>query len=120
MFAVTRAARRFEALAAEALAALFFEEKRAVRPSQLAEVFETTRGNISHCLSSLEAKGLVARRVDPEDARAFEIALKPAGKRAAVRVIAAFDQLQRSFEQTAGKRELAQMLTALRKLEEIQ
>ena len=61
LFAVTRAARRFEALTAQMLAddglsflealilaAIFFEAPQAVRPSSLAETFGTTRGNISH------------------------------------------------------------------------
>lgn len=130
MFAVTRAARRFEALAARALAddglsflegltlaALFFEAPKAVKPSQLAETFGTTRGNVSHCLSSLEAKGLLQRKIDPEDARAFLLALKPQGKRAALRVIAAFDRLQKDFESEIGKAALGEMLRALRKLE---
>jgi DNA-binding MarR family transcriptional regulator len=130
MFAVSRAARRFEALAARALAAdelsflegltmaaLFFEAPKAVKPSQLAETFGTTRGNVSHCLSSLEAKGLLQRKIDPEDARAFLLALKPQGKRAALRVIAAFDKLQKEFESEIGKTALGEMLIALRKLE---
>ncbi|HWO38862.1 MAG TPA: hypothetical protein VNO32_59570, partial [Candidatus Acidoferrum sp.] len=61
MFAVNRAARRFESLAAKVLAAdglsfleglvlaaLFFEAPRLVKPSQLADTFGTTRGNVSH------------------------------------------------------------------------
>jgi DNA-binding MarR family transcriptional regulator len=130
MFAVSRAARRFEALAARALAAdelsflegltlaaLFFEAPKAVKPSQLAETFGTTRGNVSHCLSSLEAKGLLQRKIDPEDARAFLLALKPLGKRAALRVIAAFDKLQKEFESEIGKAALAEMLKAIKRLE---
>jgi DNA-binding MarR family transcriptional regulator len=130
MFAVSRAARRFEALAASALAeddlsflegltlaALFFEAPTVVKPSQLAETFGTTRGNVSHCLSSLEAKGLLQRKIDPGDARAFLLALKPQGKRAALRVIAAFDKLQKDFESEIGKPALGEMLKALRKLE---
>ena len=46
----------FEALM---LAAIFFEKKGGIKPSDLAETFQTTRGNVSHCVSSLEAKGLV-------------------------------------------------------------
>jgi len=78
MFAVNRAARRFDSLATRALAAdrlgflealvltaLFFEAPRPVKPSQLAETFSTTRGNLSHCVSSLEAKGLLSRKIDP-------------------------------------------------------
>lgn len=130
MFAVNRAARRFEALAAEVLAedalgflegltlaAIFFEAPGAIKPSQLAETFGTTRGNVSHCVSSLEAKGLVQRKIDPADARAYQLALKPQGKRCAMRVIAAFDRLQKEFEAEVGKTALGEMLRTLRKLE---
>lgn len=130
MFAISRAARRFEALASRALAgddlsfleglalaALFFEAPKMVKPSQLAETFGTTRGNVSHCISSLEAKGLLQRKIDPADARAFLLALKPQGKRAALRVIGAFDKLQKEFEGEIGKTALAEMLRAIRKLE---
>jgi DNA-binding MarR family transcriptional regulator len=130
MFAVNRAARRFESLAAQVfagdnlnfleglvLAAMFFEAPQPVKPSQLAETFATTRGNVSHCLSSLEAKGLLHRRIDPEDARAYLLTLKPQGKRCAMRVIGAFDKLQRQFEREAGKTALGEALKALHKLE---
>ncbi len=132
MFAVNRAARRFEALAAVALrddglsflegltlAAVFFEAPKTIKPSQLAEAFGTTRGNVSHCVSSLEAKGFLQRRIDPEDARAYQLALKPNGKRCALRVIAALDRLQREFEAEIGKTALGEMLRTLRKLEEL-
>lgn len=130
MFAVHRAARRFESLAAQALAdeelgflegltlaALVFEAPRLVKPSQLAETFATTRSNVSHCVSSLEARGLVRRRTDPEDARAFLLTLRPQGRRVAMRVIAALDKLQRGFEQEIGKAALKEMLGSLRALE---
>lgn len=130
MFAVNRAARRFEALTARVLAAdglgflealvlaaLFFEAPRQVKPSQLAETFATTRGNVSHCISSLEAKGFLQRKIDPEDARAYLLTLKPQGKRCALRVIAAFDKLQKEFEEEVGKTALSEMLRTVRKLE---
>ena len=130
MFAVNRAARRFESLTAQVLsaddlgfleglvlAAMFFEAPRPIKPSQLADTFGTTRGNVSHCVSSLEAKGLLQRRIDPEDARAYLLTLKPQGKRCAVRVIAAFDKLQKAFEDEIGKTALSEMLKAIRKLE---
>ena len=82
MFAVNCAARRFNALANQALAAdglsfleglvlvaILFESPRQIKPSQLAETFATTRGNISHSVSSLEAKGLLQRKIDQSDAR---------------------------------------------------
>ncbi|MDR3725516.1 MAG: MarR family transcriptional regulator [Terracidiphilus sp.] len=130
LFAVNRAARRFESLTAQVLAAdslgflegmvlaaIFFEAPRLVKPSQLAETFGTTRGNVSHCISSLEAKGLLQRKIDPADARAYQLTLKPQGKKCALRVIAAFDKLQKEFEDEVGKTALSNMLKAIRKLE---
>jgi DNA-binding MarR family transcriptional regulator len=130
MFAVNRAARRFESLTAQVLsaddlsfleglvlAALFFEAPRPVKPSHLAEAFATTRGNVSHCVSSLEAKGLLQRKIDPEDARAYQLNLKPQGKKCALRVIGAFDRLQKEFEDEVGKSTVGEMLKTLRKLE---
>jgi DNA-binding MarR family transcriptional regulator len=130
MFAVNRAARRFESLttlvlAADnlgfleglVLAAMFFEAPQPVKPSQLAETFGTTRGNISHCVSSLEAKGLLQRKIDSEDARAYQLTLKLQGRKCALRVIGAFDKLQKKFEDEIGKAALSDMLNAIRKLE---
>src|ERR1700679_527218 len=90
MFAILHAARRLDTLANEALAeddlsfaegliltAILFEEPRPIKPSQLADTFDTTRGNISHSLSSLEAKGFLQRRIDPVDARAYQVTLRP-------------------------------------------
>jgi DNA-binding MarR family transcriptional regulator len=132
MFAVNRAARRFNsfidlALAADklrfleglVLVAILFEAPRQIKPSQLAETFATTRANISHSLSSLEAKGLLQRKIDPADARAYLLALKPAGRRSAMRVIRAHDRMQQAFEKEVGKTELADSLKVIRKLERL-
>jgi DNA-binding MarR family transcriptional regulator len=72
---------------------------------------------VSHCVSSLEAKGLLQRKIDPEDARAYLLTLKPQGKKCALRVIAAFDKLQKEFEEEVGKTALGNMLKGIRKLE---
>jgi DNA-binding MarR family transcriptional regulator len=129
MFEISRAARRFETLAARVLAgdnlgflealvlAGMFFEARQVKPSELAATFATTRGSVSHCISSLEAKGLVQRKIDPEDARAYLLTLKPQGKRCALRVIAALDRLQKGFEDEIGKTALGEMLNAMRRLD---
>jgi DNA-binding MarR family transcriptional regulator len=131
IFCVSLAARRFDALTthllraddlnffeALILATLFFESPIPVKPSQLAETFGTTRGNVSHCISSLEAKGLVQRKIDPEDARAYHLALKPSGKKTAVRVIGTLDKIQRKFENEVGKDALQSALLVIRLLED--
>ena len=130
MFTVKRAARHFEAIAAEAfstdelglteglvLAAIFFEAPRPIKPSQLAETFATTRGNVSHAISSLEAKGFVQRKIDAADARGYLLSLKPPGKKCALRVIAAFDKMQRGFEHNVGRAALTNSLQVIRALE---
>lgn len=130
MFAVNRAARHFDSLAARSLAsdglsfleglvlaAIFFDESEPAKPSQLAETFATTRANMSHCISSLEAKGFLHRIIDPADARSYLIALKPQGKRCALRAIRAFDKLQAEFEKEVGKSVLSETLRTIRKLE---
>lgn len=130
MFAVNRAARRFEALAGRALAdcdlgflealvlaGLFFEAPRPVKPSELAANFATTRGSVSHCVSSLEAKRLVQRSIDPDDARAFLLALNPRGRRIALRAIATLDKLQKGFEDEMGKAALEETIRGIRRLE---
>jgi DNA-binding MarR family transcriptional regulator len=130
MFTINRAARRFDSLAAQALAsdglnfleglvlaAIFFDEPELAKPSQLAETFGTTRGNVSHCISSLEAKGFLQRIIDPSDARSYLLAMKPQGKKCALRVIRAFDSLQAEFEREIGKSVLSDTLRTIRKLE---
>jgi DNA-binding MarR family transcriptional regulator len=132
IFAVNRASRKFDSFAAHArgtdglnfleglvLAATFFEEPKPVKPSQLAEAFSTTRGNVSHCLSSLEGKGLLSRKIDPADARAYQVVLKPQGRKCALRVIRAYDQLQREFEKEIGLGTLGETLKTIRKIEAV-
>jgi DNA-binding MarR family transcriptional regulator len=106
----------FEAMV---LSAIFFEKRGEIKPSALAEAFQTTRGNVSHCISSLEAKGLVQRKIDPEDARAVQLVLRPQGKKRAVRVVGILDRMQRHLEEGVGSAKLQAMLAQLKAVEEI-
>jgi DNA-binding MarR family transcriptional regulator len=106
----------FEAMV---LAAIFFEKRGEIKPSALAEAFETTRSNVSHCISSLEAKGLVQRRINPEDARAVQLVLRPLGRRRAVRVVGILDRMQRRFEEDFGAAKLEGMLTQMSAVEKL-
>ena len=130
MFTISRAARRFDALANRALstdglsfleglilAAIFFEASRQIKPSELARTFDTTRANISHIVSSLERKGLLQRKIDPEDARAYLLTLKPSGRRCALRVISTFERLQQLFEEEVGKKVLGEAIHVVMTLE---
>jgi DNA-binding MarR family transcriptional regulator len=101
------------------LAAIFFEKKGTIKPSDLAGTFQTTRGNVSHCISSLEAKGLLRRRIDPEDARAFRLVLQAAGRKQAVRVVGILDRMQGHFEEAVGVAKLEAMLEQMDAVEEL-
>jgi DNA-binding MarR family transcriptional regulator len=106
----------FEALV---LAAIFFEKRGEVKPSALAEAFETTRSNVSHCISSLEARGLVERKIDPEDARAVQLVLRPQGRRRAARVVGILDRMQRQFEGGIGVAKLEGMIAQMAEVEKL-
>jgi DNA-binding MarR family transcriptional regulator len=106
----------FEALV---LAAIFFEKRGEIKPSALAEAFETTRSNVSHCISSLEGRGLVERRIDREDARAVQLALRPQGKRRAARVVGILDRMQRQFEEGIGVAKLEAMIAQMAEVENL-
>jgi DNA-binding MarR family transcriptional regulator len=130
IFQANRMARRMDAALSEilkseelssfeamVLVAIFLEKRGETKPSELAVAFQTTRGNVSHCVSSLEAKGLVERRIDPEDARGFQLMLKPSGRRRAVRVVGILDRIQHQLEDAVGVALLESMLKQLGKVE---
>ncbi|MFZ0479210.1 MAG: MarR family transcriptional regulator [Terriglobales bacterium] len=106
-------------LEALVLVSIVFEKPMTVSPSRLAAAFSTTRGNISHCISSLEAKGLLARRIDPEDARAYQLLLKPQGKRIAMQMVRSLDHMQTCFEKTIGSAKLEAAIEVVRQVEQV-
>jgi len=106
----------FEALV---LASIFLEKSGEIKPSALALAFETTRSNVSHCISSLESRGLVQRKIDPEDARAVRLVLRPQGKRQAARVVGILDKLQRRLEDGIGTAKLEAMMRQMFEVEEL-
>lgn len=101
------------------LTALFFEEREDVTPSHLAEIFETSRGNMSHILSHLEYKGWVRRIVNSRDARQFQIELKPEGKKKALTLIKFYDKLQNHFEKKLGVSNCQKTVQGVRSLIEV-
>ncbi len=95
-------AERLNLLQGLVLTAILFEDDGEVAPSQLAAIFQSSRGNISHILSDLEYKGYVKRIVNNQDARGFKIELKADGRRKALSLIKFFDQIQDAFEKELG------------------
>jgi DNA-binding MarR family transcriptional regulator len=100
------------------LVSILFEEPNNVSPSHLAAVLSMTKGNISHSIASLEAAGLLARRLDPEDARAHRLTLKPHGKKVGMQVVRVLHQMQTSFERTIGSGRIKELIHLLRQVEQ--
>ena len=132
LFAVSRASRRLDVHLARVLksgdltfpealvlVSIFFEEPKPIKPSHLAETLATTRGNVSHCVSGLETKGLVRRRIDPDDARSFQVTLKPQGRTKAMRVIRTLHRMQKDFEQHIGIADLQAALAVIERVEQV-
>jgi DNA-binding MarR family transcriptional regulator len=132
LFAIRRASRLFDTylgrilksgdtsfMEALVLVSILFEEPKAIKPSELADTLAVTRGNVSHCISTLEAKGLVRRRIDPADARAIHVVMKPEGRTHAMRVIRTFDRLQKDFERHIGASELQAALSVIGEVERL-
>jgi DNA-binding MarR family transcriptional regulator len=131
LFEITWAARRFEShltaqlsdekvnfLEALILISLVVEKPFTVSPSRLAETFATSRGNVSHCVSSLEARGLMGRVINPQDARAYRLSIKPPGKKLAMQLIRNLDRMQKYFEKAIGMNELKAALQVIRRVEQ--
>jgi DNA-binding MarR family transcriptional regulator len=100
------------------LVSVLFEEPRTVTPSHLAAALSMTKGNVSHSIASLEAAGLLARRLNPEDARAHHLTLKPQGKKVAMQVVRVLHQMQTSFEKTIGSAQIKGLINLLRQIEQ--
>lgn len=100
------------------LVSILLEEPGRVNPSLLAEALSMTRGNISHSVAALEANGFISRRIDPEDARAHHLALRPEGKKMAMQVVRVLHRMQTSFEKRVGEAQIRNFIRTLRELQD--
>ena len=130
VFAITKTARTVEVNLARAieneglgfsqalvLIAVLLEDPNRVSPSRLAESFSTTRGNISHCLSVLESRGFIKRKIDRDDARMLKISIRSEGKQCAMRLISYFNSLEKRIEKEIGVKSIQEMLNILGQIE---
>lgn len=62
---------------------------------------------------------MVRRRIDPDDARAIHVLLKPEGRAQAMRLIRTFDRLQKDFEKQIGTADLEAALGVLGHVEQL-
>lgn len=65
--------------------------------SELVRVFGTRHSTMTSMLDRMEKNGLVARKPNPKDRRSLLVAATAKGKRAAARVNAVIEQLERAI-----------------------
>lgn len=90
------------------LLTLFFEQG-PVQPSTMATLLKTTRGNVSHMVSSLEKHHWLQRKTNPKDARQYLLILTSAGNKKALQLIRLFDGLQGHFEKHLSEQRVARL-----------
>jgi len=75
--------------------------------SELVRVFGSKHSTMTSLLDRLETRGLVERKHNPEDKRSFLIALTPKGRKAASRVNALVEEIEREIGKRVTQRDLA-------------
>lgn len=88
----------------------------SIAPSLLAARMRMTKGAISKLADRLLAKDLVERRPNPDDGRAHELVLKPAGRTLVPRLAELADQNDAAFFDLLTRDERRQLEVLLRKI----
>lgn len=94
---------KFNFMQAMILVAIFFEGKKPITPKDLSISLQTSKANISQCLSFLENKGFVKRNLDPKDARSYLITISAEGKKMAVRLTKIIDKIESEYDKKLGR-----------------
>ncbi|MEJ5368089.1 MAG: MarR family transcriptional regulator [Bryobacteraceae bacterium] len=97
---------------AQALAALASRPPQGLRLQEIAELLAVTPATASDAVAALVSKGLVARRPDPEDARAARFRLTARGRRTAEAVAQWPDYLLQAVDSLPAVQQ-EQLLAAL-------
>lgn len=97
------------------LACAWWLNTKGEHPNQLAlaRFAGTDVKMASEVIRKLEAKGMLAREVDPTDTRAKRIAITDAGRKLAVRAVAAVEAVDTEFFRPVSR---TQVLNLLRRL----
>lgn len=77
------------------------------RVSELVRVFGVKHSTMTSMLDRLVARGFVERKMNPDDARSFLIALTRKGQTMATKVNALVEELEREIDRRVTKEQLA-------------
>lgn len=90
---------------------IFFEPEKTIRSLELVNLIPTTKGNISHCTSFLEAQKLITRNTVENDLRGFEFSLTVKGHKTCLSLIKFFDEVERGCVKKFSATKLKEFIT---------
>jgi DNA-binding MarR family transcriptional regulator len=95
---------------------IFFEPEKTIRSIEIGALIPMTKGNISHCTSSLEQKKLISRKMIPDDLRGFEFGLTAKGQKLCISLIKFFDKVESDCDKKFNAQELNDFIEMSREL----
>ncbi len=106
----------FDDLDAPHLRLLQYPGPQGLRPSELAARLGMSKQAVNYMLGELEARGYLARRPDPDDARLRRIELTARGETVGRTMRAAVAEVEREWAERVGAERFAQLEETLREL----
>ena len=98
------------------LLSIFFEPNQNTRSMELTNLTPMSKGNLSHCLSFLEEKKFIQRKLIHEDLRGFEFSLTVKGKNLCINLIKIFDQVESESDKIINSKKRDEMMQVLNHL----
>lgn len=95
---------------------IFFEPEKSIRSNEITALIPMTKGNISHCTSSLEQKKLISRKTIPNDLRGFEFGLTAKGQKQCISLIKFFDKVESDCDKKFSAQKLKDFIEMSREL----
>jgi DNA-binding MarR family transcriptional regulator len=95
---------------------IFFEPEKTIRSNELTGLIPTTKGNISHCTSSLEQKKLISRKMIQNDLRGFEFSLTAKGQKQCISLIKFFDRIETDSDKKYSAQRLRDFIEVSRNI----
>lgn len=86
---------------------------------EIRDLLNLTPGRITHILTSLEAKKLISRKIDPKDKRATIVSLMQKANPLIINLHNNYDELHNRILQNVKEKEMDQILTSLKILVDV-
>ena len=101
---------------AQARALVYVSRREGLRQVELAAVMEVQPITLARVVDQLERAGLVERREDPGDRRAYQLFLRPAARAPLGRIARASDGVRERALRGLGRAEAAALTAALQRV----